>query len=68
MPAEHELNTSFNLRSDVSSYGTANAMKPLTTASTPPWVYVFGLIAVVLVLLFIIVHLAGGGLGGHIPP
>ena len=34
---------------------------------TPRWVYVFGLIAIVLVLLFVILHLTGGGLGGHTP-
>ena len=31
----------------------------------PRWVKVFGIIAIVLVLVFVIVHLAGGGLGGH---
>ena len=31
----------------------------------PRWVYVFGTILVVLVLLFVILHLTGGGLGGH---
>jgi hypothetical protein len=32
---------------------------------TPRWVKVFAAIAVVLALLFIIVHAAGGGLGRH---
>lgn len=32
---------------------------------TPRWVYVFGIIVIVLVLLFVILHLTGGGLGGH---
>jgi hypothetical protein len=40
-----------------------------TTASTPPsmplWVKVFGIIAIVLVLLFVGMHLTGMGLGGH---
>lgn len=39
--------------------------------STPRWVKVFGIIALVLVLLFIILHLTGnnfGGHGGHTPP
>jgi hypothetical protein len=36
-------------------------------AGTPRWVKVFGIIAIVLVLVFVIVHLAGGGLGGHFP-
>jgi hypothetical protein len=33
--------------------------------STPRWVYVFGIIALVLVLLFVALHLTGHGLGGH---
>jgi hypothetical protein len=33
---------------------------------TPRWVKVFGIIAVVLLLLFVILHLTGGGLGGHL--
>jgi len=36
-----------------------------STTSTPRWVYVLGIIVVVLVLLFVILHLTGGGLGGH---
>jgi hypothetical protein len=32
---------------------------------TPRWVKVFGIIAVIFVLLFIVLHLAGRGLGGH---
>ncbi len=32
---------------------------------TPRWVKVFGIIAVVLLVVFVIVHLAGGGLRGH---
>ena len=34
----------------------------------PRWVKVFGIIALVLVLLFVVTHLAGGGLGSHLPP
>lgn len=37
------------------------------TTRTPRWVYVFGIIVLVLVLLFVIQHLTGGGLGGHTP-
>jgi hypothetical protein len=37
------------------------------TTSTPRWVIVFGIIFIVLVLLFVIIHLTGGGLGGHTP-
>ncbi len=36
-----------------------------STISTPRWVYVSGIIAIVLVLLLVIMHLTGGGLGGH---
>jgi len=36
-----------------------------STASTPRWVKIFGIIALVLVLLFAILHLTGHGLGGH---
>lgn len=38
---------------------------------TPRWVKVFGIIAVLLVLLFVILHLTGnypGGHGQHSPP
>jgi hypothetical protein len=31
----------------------------------PRWVKVFGLIALILVLVFVILHLTGRGLGGH---
>ena len=35
-------------------------------ARMPRWVKVFGLIALVLVAVFFVVHLAGGGMrGGH---
>ena len=32
---------------------------------TPRWVYVFGVIAVILVLAFVVLHLTGHGMGGH---
>jgi hypothetical protein len=34
-------------------------------AGMPRWVKVFGIIFIILVLVFVVVHLAGGGLGGH---
>jgi hypothetical protein len=34
-------------------------------SSRPGWMYLFGIIAVGLLLLFVILHLAGGGLGQH---
>ena len=33
---------------------------------TPRWVKVFGLLALALVLLFVVKHLAGGGFRGHV--
>ncbi|AJY76828.1 hypothetical protein [Paenibacillus beijingensis] len=42
-----------------------------STPSTPRWVKVFGIIGLVLILLFIILHLTGNsfsGHGGHRPP
>ena len=36
-------------------------------SSTPRWVKIFGVIGLALVLLFIILHLVGGGLGQHAP-
>jgi hypothetical protein len=36
-----------------------------STNSSPRWVRVFGIIVIVLVVLFLIKHLTGGGLGGH---
>lgn len=33
----------------------------------PRWVKIFALIALSLLVLFVIVHLAGGGMGNHLP-
>ncbi len=38
-----------------------------STTTTPRWVKVFEIIAIVLVFLFVILHLTGGGLGRHTP-
>jgi len=35
--------------------------------ATPRWVKVFAVIALALLVLFVVVHLAGGGMGGHLP-
>ncbi len=37
------------------------------TGSTPRWVYVFGIIGIILVVAFVILHLTGNGLGNHAP-
>lgn len=34
-------------------------------AGTPRWVIVFEVVAVILVLAFVVFHLAGGGFRGH---
>jgi len=39
----------------------------MDTPATPRWVKVFGIIALALVLLFVVMHIMGGGLGGHMP-
>jgi len=33
--------------------------------SAPRWVKVFGIIALVLIVIVVIIHLAGGGFHGH---
>ncbi len=53
---------------DLLPYPDSNGDAGDDTGSTPRWVYVFGIIASVLVLLFVILHLTGGGLGSHTPP
>ena len=40
---------------------------PLADTGTPRWVKVSGLVAIVVVLLIVVLHLLGGGLGGHTP-
>ena len=39
-----------------------------TEESTPRWVSVSGIVVIVLVLLFVILHLTGGGLENHTTP
>ena len=41
--------------------------RPGSTTGTPRWVFVFWISVIVLVLLFVILHLTGGGLGHHTP-
>jgi hypothetical protein len=33
--------------------------------ATPRWVKLFGIIAIIVVVLFVILHLTGGSVGGH---
>ncbi len=37
----------------------------VSAPSTPRWVIVFGIIALVLILLFVIMHFTGNGFGNH---
>jgi hypothetical protein len=37
------------------------------TGGTPRWVKACGIVGIVLVLLFVVLHLTGHGLGGHMP-
>lgn len=55
-----------------STTGDDTRMLPASRSapSTPRWVYIFGAIALGLVLLFVILHLTGNSLGGpgsHMP-
>ena len=36
-----------------------------TTTGMPRWVKVFGIISIVLLVLFVLVHVLGGGFRGH---
>lgn len=38
-----------------------------TGPATPRWVKIFALIALALLVLFVVVHLSGGGMGNHLP-
>lgn len=43
------------------------APDPGEEASAPRWVKIFGIVFAILVLLFVVKHLAGGGFRGHMP-
>ena len=46
----------------LTSAGTAH---DIDAGSTPPWIYVAGIVAIALALLFVILHLTGGGPTHH---
>jgi hypothetical protein len=50
---------------DPSSYTDSNGDTGNDTPGMPHWVKMFGIVAIILVLLFVILHLTGRGLGGH---
>ena len=58
-----------DLPPDLDSHGDDTDYEPDrgSTTSTPRWVYVFGITVIVLVLLFGVLHLTVGGIGGHTP-
>jgi hypothetical protein len=49
----------------IDEWETSLMHSPGSTTSTPRWVKAFGITAFVVVLLLVILHLAGDGLGGH---
>jgi hypothetical protein len=49
----------------IDEWETSPMHSPGSTTSTPRWVKAFGIAAIVVVLLLVILHLAGDGLGGH---
>lgn len=62
-------NAQVDLQPNLDSNGDAGVRPDRgSPPNTPRWVKVFGIIAIVLVLLFVILHLAGGGFGGHTRP
>ena len=54
-------------RADVSPNLDSNGDTDEDTGGTPRWVKVFGIIAIVLALLFVILMFTGHGPGRHIP-
>jgi hypothetical protein len=52
---------------DLPLYPDSNRDAGEESASTPRWVKLFGVIALVAFLLFVILHLTGGGPGSHSP-
>ena len=59
--------TPYGRRKQQSNSDTGVAPGRELNTGTSRWVYVFGIIVIVLLVLFVIKHLTGGGLGGHMP-
>jgi len=51
----------------LTAYGQRKRQIQNTTSQTSRnrWAYVLGIMAILLIIAFIVIHLAGGGLGGH---
>jgi hypothetical protein len=47
------------------TFASSGTARPVNAGSTPPWIYVAGIVAIALALLFIILHLTGGSLTHH---
>ena len=47
---------------DAQSEGSRPAASP---PGMPGWVKAFGIVALVLIMLFVVLHLTGHGMGGH---
>ncbi len=54
-----------NVPSTGESVDTDNTRRHVPKVGPPRWVYVVGIHAVALVLLFVVLHLTGGGMPGH---
>jgi hypothetical protein len=50
---------------DTSSQNSGDHPSTFVDESTPRWVKVFGVIALVLLLIMVAIHLTGGGFHGH---
>jgi hypothetical protein len=50
---------------DTSSQNSEDPPSPFVEESTPRWVKVFGIIALVLLLMVVAIHVTGGGFHGH---
>ena len=49
------------------SQAADNAGAKLTTQGIPRWLKVLGLVVLVLMAVFVLMHLTGNSLGGHMP-
>ncbi|MDA1193131.1 MAG: hypothetical protein O3A46_15755 [Candidatus Poribacteria bacterium] len=45
----------------------ANRRDRESPPAMPRWVKLFGIVVLILLVVFVIAHLAGGGLGNHLP-
>ena len=63
-PAEREANTDLAVTLWIDDAASRSSRRSAATR-TPRWMQVVGIHAIGLVLLFVVMHLAGGGLWSH---